>query len=168
MKVFKPGRIVGVILAFAGAPIAFLGAVWILYGIYSDRGWIDWDACIVDWGFFLIGSFIVMAGLAMTAFRIVIDREGMARSSWFGLITYRDTWDSLKTWTLGRVEDPEMPCRFYIEFEFDRRRWPIRIEYSLVVNPGFEAFLAEIRRYSGPKEKANPSVQCELTEYVNS
>ena len=168
MKVFQPSRIVGAVFAIAGAPVAFLGAVWLIYGIFSGQGWRDWDACVVDWGFFLIGSFCVMAGLAMSAFRVVIDREGIARSSWFGLITYRDSWDSLKAWTLGRVEDQEMPSRFFIEFEFDRRRWPVRIEYSLVVNPGFEAFLAEVRRHSGPKEKANPTVQNELTEYVNS
>lgn len=117
-------------------------------------------SCFAGWG-----VFFALGGIAGLAFRIVVDANGIVRSSWFGLVTYRDSWGSLKSWTLGRVEDKEILDRFFIEFDFQGRNWPIRLEASLVGVPGFEKFVADVRFYAGSKETVNAVVQTEMENW---
>jgi len=153
MAVFRPNRFVGCLFASAGLPFAIIGAACLAYGVYDGRGWRDWDGYLGFYFFYAFGIFFVIAGSATLAYRIEVDAGGISLRSWFGMVTYRDSWRSLKSWTTGKIEDEENDNRFYVEFDFDGRGWPFRIETFEVANLGFDRFLHEIRSRVGSKEK---------------
>jgi hypothetical protein len=138
-------------------PIAFIlnGSVFVLSGlggvwVFASKG-DAWSLYFCS-AFALFGALFALGGAGAVAFRIKVDANGITRSAWYGLVVYRDSWEALRFWTIGRVKCPDRPDEFYVDFDFAGRRGPVRIGTSLVVNAGFGQFVEEVRSRAGAKE----------------
>lgn len=153
MKVFRPSFVGSIIVMFCGTLFVLVGAGGLVVGIQDGRT--DWGGYLFFLGFFVAGLFCLLAGTAQLTFRVAVDPTGMAQSSWLGCIVHRDSWESLKSWMIGKAKDDDIPDPFFVSFDFEGRRGPARIEASLVFNLGFEAFVKEIRSHAASKELVN-------------
>lgn len=138
-------------------PIAFVlnGSVFVLLGlsgvwVFASNG--DTGSLCFCSAFAVFGALFALGGAGGIAFRINVDARGISRSAWYGLVVYRDSWEALRSWTIGRVKFPDGPDEPYVEFDFAGRRGPVRIGASLVGNAGFGQFVEEVRSRAGPKE----------------
>ena len=150
MKAFRPSYAGGTIVAFGGTPFILVGAGGLAVGI--DDGHTEWYGYLFFLGFFLAGLLCSISGIAFLAFSVEVASDGMSRSSWFGLVVHRDSWNSLRSWTTGKLNDADIADPRFVEFNFEQRSGPLRIEASMVVNPGFQEFLDEIRFHVSWKE----------------
>jgi hypothetical protein len=146
-----------------GWPIPFLvaGGLFVAGGIGICVSRPDEGPGRVCFGccFAMFGAFFALAGAAGIVCRISVDATGMRRAAWCGLVVNRDSWEALRSWTTGRMENPEIPGAYfyYAEFDFAGRRSRIRIDASLVASPGFDTFLKDVRSRVGAKEAIAPN-----------
>jgi hypothetical protein len=160
MKVFTPSRVGGFVFVFGGAFFVLVGGGGLIVGFQDGRT--EWGGYLFFLGFFVAGLFCSLAGVAQLAFRIGVDSSGMVRSSWLGCIVHRDSWASLKSWTIAKIEDDDIPDRYFVNFDFEGLKCPIRMDASVAVNPGFDAFVEEIRSHAASKE-VSPNIQRNTT-----
>jgi hypothetical protein len=139
----------GLVFIIFGTIILSTGLAAIFAGFSRDDDGAAYGGILCSF----IGILLALVGFACLAWRVVVDANGLTRSNLFGLVTYCDSWDSLKSWTLDKVKKGDFAGTKYVVFEFAGRHWPFRVDESDVLFPGFQQFVEDLRSHIGSKER---------------
>jgi hypothetical protein len=143
VKIYRSRALPGAIVIILGLFFVAFGA----FGIYASG--------IESAGFFgmFIGAGIVvgiLGGIGLLSARVVVDNRGLVRSNLYH-VTFEVSWDDIESWSIGPIalQDPGAEDSFgsrKVEFRVRDGRKNLVVHDSDVELPGFDIFVADVRR----------------------